>query len=308
MKIFTYLKSGFFRAWRSRQAILIVWLAFFLLVLVFIYPLRGSLRSAFGSSMITERLAGGLDIGVFTDLGPTLKTILSSVTGGFIMVYLVGFLLNAFLSAGLFGSIRKEYGKFSASEFFRSGSKNFWPFLIISLAITLIFYFVTAAVLGIPLGIASLSETMSETTRFAVMISAGTIALLLIPIFLLAADYSRAWKAAHENESAFRAIGFGFSHTFSKFWPSYIMMVLVIMAQSALGILIMMILPAWKPVTGGGVFLLLIVSQLLFFTRLLLKTWRYASVTSMMEETASTIPANINSINNEKGRSNQVAG
>ncbi len=308
MKIFNYLKSGFSRAWRSRQGILIVWLAFFLLVLVFIYPLRGSLRSAFGSSMITERLAGGLDIEVFTDLGPTLKTILSSVTGGFIMVYLVGFLLNAFLSAGLFGSIRKEYGKFSASEFFRSGSKNFWPFLVISLAITLIFYFVTAAVLGIPLGIASLSETMSETTRFVVIISAGTVALLLIPIFLLAADYSRAWKAAHENESAFRAIGFGFSHTFSKLWSSYIMMVLVIMAQSALGILIMMILPAWKPVTGGGVFLLLFVSQLFFFARLLLKTWRYASVTSMLEETDSTIPVNINIINDEQGRSNQITG
>ena len=308
MKIFIYLKSGFYRAWRSRQGILIVWLTFFLLVLVFIYPLRGSLRSAFGSSMISERLAGGLDMEVFADLGPILKTILSSVTRGFIIVYLVGFLLNAFLTAGLFGSVRKEYRKFSASEFFRAGSKNFWPFLIISIAITLIFNFVTAALLGIPLGIISMSETMSETARFAVMISAGTVVLLLIPVFLLSADYSRAWKAAHENESALRAIGFGFSHTFRKFWSSYIMMVLVILAQSALGILIMMILPAWKPVTGGGVFLLFIVSQLILFTRLFLKTWRYASVTSMMEETVLTIPANLNNINDEQGRSNQIAG
>ena len=308
MKIFIYLKSGSYQAWRSRQGILIVWLAFFLLVLVFIYPLRGSLRSAFGSSMITERLAGGLDIEVFTDLGPTLKTILSSVTGGFIMVYVVGFLLNAFFTAGLFGSVRKETGKFSALEFFRAGSKNFWPFLFISLVITITFNFVTGVVLGIPMGVVILSETMPETSRFAVVISAGAVVLLLVPVFLLAADYSRAWKSTHENESFLKAIGFGFSRTFSKFWSSYIMMVLVILAQSALGILIMIILPAWKPVTGGGVFLLLIVSQLLFFARLLLKTWRYASVTSMMEETALTIPVNTYNINDEQGRSNQIPG
>jgi hypothetical protein len=71
-----------------------------------------------------------------------------------------------------------------------------------------------------------------------------------------------------------------------------------------LGILILLILPAWKPVTGRGVFLLLIISQLLLYARLLLKNWRYASVTSMMEETTKTIPENVNIIQDEQGRSN----
>ena len=129
-----------------------------------------------------------------------------------------------------------------------------------------------------------------------------------MPIFLLIADYSRAWKASHEEESCFRAIGFGFSHTFSKFWSSYIMMVLLIFSQMILGIIILLFLPDWKPVTGGGVFLLLIISQLLILTRLLLKTWRYASVTSLMEETTLTIPENTNFIQYEQGRNNQTEG
>jgi membrane protein YdbS with pleckstrin-like domain len=62
------------------------------------------------------------------------------------------------------------------------------------------------------------------------------------------------------------------------------MMVLLIVAQILLGILILLVLPAWKPLTGGGVFLLLIISQLMLYARLLLKTWRYASVTELMEE------------------------
>lgn len=308
MKIFSSLETGFYRALKSRKGVLIAWLTMFLLVLVFIYPLRGSLSSAFGSSMITEKLAHGFDIEVFADLGPALGSLISFITSGFILVYLVGFVVNAFLTAGLFGSVTKGNGKFSAQEFFRVGSKNFWPFIIISLIITIIIIFTTGILIVVPIAITSMSDAMPEKTRIAVVIASGALILLLMPIFLLIADYSRAWKASHENESCFRAIGFGFSHTFSKFWSSYIMMVLLIVAQIVLGIFILLFLPAWKPVTGGGVFLLFFISQLLLLTRLLLKTWRYASVTSFMEKTTLTISENTNFIQYEQGRNNQTEG
>lgn len=308
MKIFSSLETGFYRALKSRKGVLIAWLTMFLLVLVFIYPLRGSLSSAFGSSMITEKLAHGFDIEVFADLGPALGSLISFITSGFILVYLVGFVVNAFLTAGLFGSVTKGNGKFSAQEFFRAGSKNFWPFIIISLIITIIIIFTTGILIVVPIAITSMSDAMPEKTRIAVVIASGALILLLMPIFLLIADYSRAWKASHENESCFRAIGFGFSHTFSKFWSSYIMMVLLIVSQIVLGIFILLFLPAWKPVTGGGVFLLFFISQLLLLTRLLLKTWRYASVTSFMEKTTLTISENTNFIQYEQGRNNQTEG
>jgi hypothetical protein len=234
--------------------------------------------------MITEKLANGFDIEVFADLGSALKSLLSFFTAGFMFVYLIGFIMNAFLTAGLFGSVKKESGKFSSQEFFRACSKNFWSFLIITLIIDVIIYFFSGLFLVIPIAIADLSETISEKTAFTIMIIAIIFYLLLLPVFLLAADYARAWKSANENESGFKAIGVGFSRTFKNFWSSYIMMILLILAQVVLGIFIMLIFPAWRPVTSGGVFLLLIISQLLFYARLLLKTWRYASVTSLMEE------------------------
>jgi membrane protein YdbS with pleckstrin-like domain len=293
MKIAGSLKSGFNRALKSRKGVFIVWLSVFLLVLVFIYPLRSSLDSAYGSSMITEKLSDSFDIEVFTDLGPVLKSLMSFFTAGFMFTCLIGFILNAFLTAGLFGSVKKESDKFSSQEFFRACAKNFWSFLIISLIITVIVNFFSGILMGVPLMIVSISDTISEKSRFAVMIAAIVVLLFCLPIFLLIADYSRAWKASHENDSCFSAVGFGFSRTFRKFWSSYIMMVLLILVQIGLGTFILLILPDWKPLTGGGVFLLLIVSQLLLFARLLLKTWRYASVTSLMEETGVKIPDNI---------------
>jgi hypothetical protein len=133
MKIFSSLETGFYRSLKSLKGVLIAWLTMFFLAIVFIYPLRGSLSSAFGSSMITEKLADGFDIEVFADLGPALGTLLSFITSGFMLIYFIGFVINAFITSGLFGSVRKGNEKFSAQEFFRAGSKNFWPFFIISL-------------------------------------------------------------------------------------------------------------------------------------------------------------------------------
>jgi len=66
-----------------------------------------------------------------------------------------------------------------------------------------------------------------------------------------------------------------------------IIMVLIVlfgwMAAKIIGI--------WKPGTGGGVFLLFVVSQILFFIKVLLKAWRYGSVTSLMETNKSEVPS-----------------
>jgi hypothetical protein len=286
MKVFSSLKTGFSVSLRSWKGILIVWFSLFILVSVLMYPFRSSLASAFGTSMITEKLAGGFDFEAFADLGPKLKGLFSFLSAGFIIVYLAGFIANAFLTGGLFYSVRKESGKFSSREFFMAGSKNFWSFLVISLIITIIISFLSGIIILVPVIIVSLSETISDKDAYIIVTCAVAVLLSIIPVLLLVADYARARKNANENNSCFRALGFGFSQAFRKFRISYILMVFLILAQIALGIMIMLIVPAWKPVTGLGVFLLLIISQLMFYFRLFLKTWRYASVTSLMENTS----------------------
>lgn len=284
MKISSSLRSGFRRTLKAKNSILIVWLCIFILVLIFVFPLRRSLTTAFGASMITEKLADGINIEAFTDLGPAFKSIMSFFTAGLMFTFLAGFLLNSFLTAGLFGSVKKDSEKFSASEFFSMGAANFWAFLLISLIIMLIIDFAFLVIVVAPAAIVSLSETASDKSMFVILVITGVVFLLLLPLMLLVADYARAFKTASEDASAFSAIGKGFSLAFSNFRVSYMMMLLLVFAQILLGVIIMVLLPGWKPMTGGGVFLLLIVSQLLFIVRLFLKAWRYASVTSMMNQ------------------------
>jgi hypothetical protein len=292
MKILSSLKSGFYRALKVWKGILIAWLVMLILVSFITIPLRGGLRSGFGNSMITEKLAEGFDLEAYMDLGPTLKTLISSASSGFLFIFLIGFAANAFITGGLFGSLRRNCIGFSSCEFFGNGARNFWSFLMISVIITLIVIFLSFFIIGIPFLIISTSETISEKGAFMTGISAILVFLILLPLLLIVADYARAKKASDESFSWSRSLGFGFSLTFRNFWSSYLMMLLLILCQVIPVILILAILPGWEPLKGGGVFLLLIVSQLILYARLLLKTWRYGSFTALMEET------NVQNINN----------
>jgi hypothetical protein len=283
MKIICSLRSGLKRAFRIRTAVLLTWLSFFLLSILLIYPLRSSLGTAFGSSMITERLADGLDIEVFSDLGNMGKILVSFLANGVILTFLVAFILNAFLTGGLFGILGKGSGKFSAGEFFRSAAGNFFPFLGITFVLTLISAFIFMILILVPIGISSSSENMGGGPKPFIPVTVAALLFLVIPVLLLVADYSRAWRASRDDGSCFAALGYGFGRTFRKFRRSYLLMVSLILLQILLLFVVFLILPAWRPATGGGVFLMLIVTQLLLILRLFLKTWRYGSVTSMME-------------------------
>ncbi len=282
MKILYSVKSGFLRTLKSWKGVLIIWLCFLILVAIVALPLRNSLNSAFGASMITEKLSEGFNLMAFTDLGPIFKSLLSFISGGFLIVILIGYIINAFLTGGLFRSLKSDGGRFSSSDFFGACAKNFWSFLIITLIISLIIIFVSGIIILIAMLIVSASESMPEKGIYNIAFGSIIIVLALVPVFLLVADYSRAWKISNSG-SPFMALGFGFRHTFRHFWTSYATMLIMILSQVLFGLIVMFVIPSWKPDTGSGVFLLFIISQLLIYARLLLKTWRYGSITSLME-------------------------
>jgi hypothetical protein len=102
-------------------------------------------------------------------------------------------------------------------------------------------------------------------------------------LFILTADYARAWHVSQEKQAAFKALGFGFSRTFGTFISSYPMMLVLSLIMTLFTLLVMKLMAVWMPSTGGGVFLLFVVSQLLFFVKSILRVWRYGSVTALKE-------------------------
>lgn len=286
MKILTHFKSGAVRSLKAWKGVLVIWLMTLFLISLLALPMKSGLKSLVGSSMITELLTDTLNVDVITDFKEGLVSLLPALTSGFLLVFFLGLLMNAFLTGGMFTILSSKNNKQSVSHFFGGGASIFWSVLIITLITSLIILFTGSIIGGIPVMI--VSGFGSETPEPGAMGKAIHIIIvfmaLLLPILILVADYARAWQASHDEKKPFKAIGFGFSTTFRTFLISYPLMLVLMLIQFGYGAFVMSKLLLFKPASGGGVFLLFLLSQLLFIIRLLLRAWRYGCVTSVMED------------------------
>lgn len=283
MKISASINTGFGRSLKAWRGILVIWLVSLLQVSLVAIPMKGALIAGFGNSMITEKLAKGINIEVFADLGTNFRSLVSYFSGGLLMVWIAGILINSFLYGGLFNCLKASQASYSVAEFFRTSVKFFRPFLIISILFTLIIICSVILIIVIPLAIVSQSEVLPEAAVLITGVIVFSIFLLLVPLILLVADYSRAWLVSEERNSAIKALRFGLRHTFRTFFQSYGLMMVLTIIHVIYGAFVLHILVGFKPVTGVGIILLFLLSQLLFFIKIMLKAVRYGSVTRMME-------------------------
>ena len=283
MKVFNALLAGLASTFRVWKAVLIMWFFSILLVSMLAIPLKGSLMSVFGKSMITEIFSEGLNIEILPDMGSSLNTIISSFSSGFFFMIMAGFLMNVFLSGGLFGSIRDGSVRFSSSSFFRSAAYYFRSFLVIMLIISVIMIFLILLVMIVPIVIVSTSDSVTEKGFFNTLIISGAVTCIFILMLLLVADFARAWQISNVP-AGFRALAFGFRQSFRYFLSSFFFMLILIIVQVLFTFSVFKFLSTWRPINGGGIFLLFLVSQFLFFIKIMLRTWRYAGVTDLMDQ------------------------
>jgi hypothetical protein len=284
MKIVFALKSALVRLPGIWKGAMTLWFIMLLLVALLAIPMKGALNAGFGKSMITEKLRDGINVEVFSDLGATLTSLVSYFSAGFFLVLLSGFLINTFFAGGFFNSMKRISGKFTTVEFFSASVKNFWSFLVISVIIYSIILFLIVFIIVIPVTIVSQADAASEGALLKTCIVVFSIFFLLLMVLILVADYARAWQVTKEKNLCFRAIGFGFSQTFRSFAYSYPMIIIILIVQLLFGWLAFKIISGLTPAAGGGIFLLFLLSQFLFFIKIMLKVWRYGSVMALMHE------------------------
>jgi hypothetical protein len=284
MKILLAIKSGFSRSLKSWKGILLFWSVSFFSVSLIVVPLKAGLKSSLGSSMITGKLAKGIDIDVLGDLGTNLHSLFSSLTSGLLILSVVAVILNIFITGGLFDSIKSGSAGFSSENFFRASAKNFWSYMIITLMLYIIITALIIVIVVIPVSVASRAESAPEGMVFRILVVCSSAFMLAMMVILLVADYARAWQASRSQSAGFKALGYGFSRTFSTILTSFPLMLIVFVLQAIVAWIMIKVIAGIVPAKGGGVLILFLISQLILFLKLFLKVLRYGSVTSLMEQ------------------------
>ncbi len=281
MKFIKAFTSGATRAFRSMKALLIIWLLTFSVLAVFSFPLKSILNSAFGNTASTSLLSDGFDISFFMNMGQSFGPMMSAVGGGILIVLLIFFFLYTFLNGGLFDSLFENRWNYKPSDFFKSSARYFLSYLVIMLLVILMIIIVLFLVIGLPIIIQNAGSSGSEDATFKLLSILRIVAILILPIFLLTADYARVWLVANNHFKIFKALGYGFKGTFKSFFGSYFFMLIMVIVQALYVMLVVKLLSGYTPDSGGGIFLLFLLSQVLFFIKLYLRALRYGGVAAL---------------------------
>lgn len=283
MKFIKAFTSGAARALRSIKALLIIWLLTFTVLAVFSVPLKSYISSALGNTASTSLLNDGFDISFFMNLGEAFDPMMSAITGGILIIILIFFFLYVFFSGGLFDSLLANKWSYKPSDFFRSSSRYFLSYLVVVILVMIMTLLAMFLVIGLPLIIQGAGSSGSEAATMKLVSILRIVALLVLPIFLLVADYARVWLAANNHFKVFKALGYGFKATFKSFFGSYFFMLVMIIVQGLYLMLVVKLLSDYTPDTGGGLFLLFLISQVLFFIKLYLRALRYGGIAALYQ-------------------------
>lgn len=283
MKIFDSLTTGFLRALKAWKGVLIITISLLIAALLIINPVKRALNLAFGSSIALNEFLQNSSFDILVDLSNNITGLRSIFASGILLLIPAGILFYTFFSGGLFSYLRKDQGRFSVARFFKESAQYFWPFLGITLLISLMGLFVSLFLTGIIYGISSVAESDSVTLQTILKAVSVLVMVVVMSVIFLIADYSRAHCVSDNKPPLFKSIGYGFKSTFGKFFPSFLMMVILIIVQVFFVWLITLLIMSWNPRSGIILFIMFVLSQVLVFVRMLLRSWRYGSVTSLME-------------------------
>ena len=281
MKILKAITSGFQRSTKASKQILMVWLINTLAIALLIVPFRNVLVNEAGNSMSPELLKGGTDLAYWLDSMPELSGPFTGFMIGLLVLVGVVWLLGVFLAGGLFDTLRANSCGVTMGDFFKSSSRLFFPYLWVTLIVTGLIIVSALLLLGIPAFIMQGGGAANEELIMKVSGILRYLFIALLLIWLLVADYSRAWLAAADKKRVFRALGYGFRATFTTFFTSFIFILVAAALQALLTWGGVTLTSGFEPATGGGLFVLFLLTGLLLILRIFMRTFRYGGIIAL---------------------------
>lgn len=283
MKFLSVFIDGYRKSIRSMRSIVLLWIISFSGSLLIVTPLERNIGLLLDGSLASELLYDEFDIDVIADIMYSVIPALTSFSISFLLVTIIMFLANTFITAGLFrilaGSWKKPY---KWKTFMLGADRAFAGFLFIAIAAGVSIALLLMIFAGVPLGIA-FAAGASYSTIVAILSVSVLLIVLTLPVILLTADYARAMLTADKYLTPWKALTGGFRKVRKRLRLAWVAMIIILLVSALVSFVAWKLTVHSKAATGGGLLLLLLASQLFVFLKAWIKVFRYGTVTAMKE-------------------------
>lgn len=227
--IFNSIKSGFGQVLQNKRMVLVFFLTNFFFALLIMLPFRGALSSYIGSSAMGATLGGRLNMDFLYEFILNQRGALSAAASLILVVPLVYWLMNLFLSGGAF-AVFASGEKYQPVKFWGGSAAYFGRFFRLFLwaipvfAILFCLQFLVTAGVKIFFG----SDPYQNIAFWAGWTKVG-FRYLSILLFWLVLDYARIYTVIHDERkmrlSIWHGIRFSFSHLAQTFGLAFLLFV-----------------------------------------------------------------------------------
>ncbi|MBE0674062.1 MAG: hypothetical protein IH591_05325 [Bacteroidales bacterium] len=283
MSIFTFYSDGFRKSVRSMRTIVLLWVVSLAGSLLVVAPFERNIGKLLDGSIGPELMYDGFNIDIFADIMHAVLPAMASFSISFFLVTAIIFVVNTFITAGLFRILAGNWKKpYKRNTFLKGADRGFGGFLFVAIATVLIIIILFLLIFVLPMVIAGLAGAgYSLMVVFGVVLA--TIMVAVIPLVLLIADYARVLLTNDKYLGPFRAMIDALRLIRKGLFRNWLIMLIILASSAVIGFISVRIVTYSTLRSGMGLFLLLILSQLFVFLRTWIKVIRYGTVTSLYE-------------------------
>ncbi len=278
MSIVQAFSSGFRRATSEPKMTFVLYLLNLLLAIPLALAFRSVLIAGFGASLAPAQVMSSLDFTVFQDFMNLNAANIQTILGQAISFLLLAMLLQTFLAGGMLTVLQDQEKKYSSSSFFKGCGTYFFRFfrLFLLFGVTLLVVALVVGIVVVALAEAMTENATSEITEFWIRIATSVVFVLPVMLILMAADYAKIHIVLHDERSAFRSCGKGFSFVFSRFLPAFGLDILMLLVPLLLFGVYLWLDLAIGMTTATSIVVMFLIQQLFMILRVWTKVLFFA--------------------------------
>jgi hypothetical protein len=275
MKILSSYFNGFKAALKTIKLITAIYAVTLILALVLAIPFGNTIQSKAGNSMAFTSLLKDFNYTVYKDFMKQFGDAVAPYISSAIWMGIFYILFTIFFEGGVLTILKRKENKYLLKNFWEASAEYFLRFLRLAVYSIIIQVLIALAVY-IPLGIiidSASADAASIAPLFYIILTGAVIHLVLFIFILIVTDYAKIMIVELESYKPLKIFLRSFGFVIRHFFSTYFLYLIILIAPIIIFLIYFRIERNIGMSTGGNIFLMFIIQQIVICCRVFIKLW-----------------------------------